>query len=145
MAGKKTEIITERKGPHLMRSLLVDGALASWVTIIDHKIRIGRASMLMGGIGGVNTKVEHRRRGHMRRLMADSVRFMQERGYVFSMLFGIENFYQKFGYEVSLPEYRMTMQTRDAKRAGDLPFCRRYSVRLARPADFPAICLIHNR
>ncbi|MDP6381283.1 MAG: GNAT family N-acetyltransferase, partial [Phycisphaerae bacterium] len=141
---KKIEITTERREDGWRRRLLVGGKAASSVSIVDHTIRIGTSRFRMGGIGSVKTDSRHRLKGHMRKLMEDSVRFMQDRGYVFSMLFGIENFYHKFGYEVSLPEYRMTMQTRDAERAGNLAGCSGYRVRRARVGEFPTICRIHN-
>lgn len=99
------------------RELLVDGECASRLWVVDHEIRLMGAHVSMGGIAGVRTEPEHRKKGYMRRLMSDTVDYMTERGYAVSMLFGIPDFYNKFGYLPALPEHHATIATRDAERA----------------------------
>ena len=58
----------------------------------------------MGGIAGVDTNEEHRNKGYSRRVMEDCTAFMTENGFDVAMLFGIPNFYPKFGYATVIPE-----------------------------------------
>ncbi|MFO7959312.1 MAG: GNAT family N-acetyltransferase [Candidatus Brocadiia bacterium] len=113
----KTDIHTEDNGRRHKRELLVDGEHASRLWVVDHKVRLAGTRVSMGGIAGVRTEPEHRKKGYMRRLMSDTVAYMTERGYAVSMLFGIPDFYNKFGYLPALPEHHATIATRDAERA----------------------------
>ena len=85
--------------------------------VIDLPMRIGDAAMRMAGIADVYTEREHRMKGHMRYLYEDTLTYMTEQGYDVSMLFGIPDFYTKFGYAVCLPQCSFTIKTRDAEAA----------------------------
>jgi len=111
------EIRTEDHGRRHRRELLLDGDCVSWLWVIDRDIRLAGRHVSMGGIGGVHTEPEHRNKGYMRRLMTDTVDYMTDRGYAVSMLFGIPDFYNRFGYLPALPEHHATIPTRDAERA----------------------------
>ncbi|MGD8237007.1 MAG: GNAT family N-acetyltransferase [Armatimonadota bacterium] len=99
--------LTPERSHH--RELMVDGESVSRLSIVDHEMRIGCATVRMGGIGGVHTDKEHRMRGYSRRVMTDSVEYMRENGFDVSLLFGIRNFYHKFGYITALAQHRLTM------------------------------------
>jgi predicted acetyltransferase len=103
--------------PRHRHELLVEGEPVSWLTIVDHDMRIGCAVVRMGGIGGVFTPEGERRKGYSRRVMEHSVRWMGENGYDVSMLFGIRDFYPKWGYISALASHRLTIGTRNAARA----------------------------
>src|SRR5215211_4927437 len=85
--------------------LQLDGRQASRVVIVPMLMRIGAAVVRMDGIGGVGTEEEFRNQGYSRRLMETAVQQMQQGDAVLSTLFGIQDFYQKFGYETTGPEY----------------------------------------
>ena len=124
--------------------LLLEGKHVSGLIINDLEARIGRAVVHMGGIGGVHTERKHRMKGYSRRVMEYSNQYMLKRGYDVSLLFGIPDFYQKFGFACCLPVYRLTLPTRLAEGArgsgsGGL------KVRRARKADFPRIRTLYNR
>ena len=70
----------------------------------EYQMRFGTAQLKMGGIAGVGTNEGYRNRGYSRRVMEDSTTFMTENGFDVAMLFGIPNFYPKFGYATVLPE-----------------------------------------
>ena len=78
--------------------VMVDGAVASSVVVVDRTIRIGHVHLKMGGIGDVSTRRAYRQHGYARKMLEDAVVFMREAGYHFSALFGIPDFYPKFGY-----------------------------------------------
>ncbi len=136
-------IRTQDKGRDHIRELLVDDQVASWLIVIDYTIRIGAAQVRMAGIGGVNTHKEHRMKGYMRALCEDTVAYIIREGYDVSMLFGISNFYDKFGYTSCLPEYSMTIQTRNAEKAEADTSA--YKMRLVEERDWDAVLALYNR
>jgi predicted acetyltransferase len=82
-------------------------------------------------------------KGYMRVLFEDTVRYMVDESYDCSMLFGIPNFYPKFGYAVCLPFAKVTIQTRDAELAKvDAKSC---TTRPIAPGDLPAIVDLYNQ
>ncbi len=74
------------------------GRLVSHWGVWGYRMRIGRAIVRCAGIGGVATDAEHRGRGHMARTAAHGVERLRARGYPLSVLFGIDDFYHRFGY-----------------------------------------------
>ncbi|MCJ7548342.1 MAG: GNAT family N-acetyltransferase [Anaerolineae bacterium] len=114
--------------------------------VIDYTMRIGTAEVRMAGIGGVHTEREHRMKGYMRGLFEETVTYMTDEGYDVSMLFGIANFYNKFGYATCVAQHRFTIKTRDAEAAGASAGARAPSPK-ARPIeskDMPAIVELYN-
>ncbi|MCZ6680535.1 MAG: GNAT family N-acetyltransferase [Candidatus Poribacteria bacterium] len=99
-------------------SLSIEGeADVSRLWIFAYEMRFGSALLRMGGIGGVGTNDEHRNQGFARHVMEDSTALMAEQGFDVAMLFGIRDFYPKFGYATTLPEVRVALNTADAREA----------------------------
>ncbi|MBN1250058.1 MAG: GNAT family N-acetyltransferase, partial [Anaerolineae bacterium] len=112
-------IKTVDEGRRHRRELWIDDdTQVADLSVIDYTMRIGTAEVRMAGIGGVYTEREHRMKGYMRHLFEDTVTYMAGEGYDVSMLFGISNFYNKFGYATCLANYRVSVKTRDAEAAG---------------------------
>ncbi len=88
----------------------VDGRIVSHIDVVDRQMRIGSCSVRMGGIGGVVTHPDYRKRNFARILMNECIDLMTSREFDVSMLFGIPNFYPKFGYVTSLFNYRCTLK-----------------------------------
>jgi len=123
--------------------LSLDGQHISGLIINDLQMRIGRTAVHMGGIGGVHTDREHRMKGYSRRVCEYANEYMLERGYDVSLLFGIQNFYHKFGFACCLPVYKLTLTTRIAEHvAGDRSGSAK--VRRARKAEFARVRSIYN-
>jgi hypothetical protein len=115
-------------------ALRLDGETVSELEVIDLTMRVGIAAVRMGGIGGVGTDKKHRKKGYARRVLENSSVWMEENGFDCAVLFGITDFYHKFGYAVCLPQCRVEVATRDAERAsGSL------GVRPFAPDDLPAV------
>ena len=112
--------------------LQLDGQQVSRVVIVPMLMRIGAAVVRMDGIGGVGTEEEFRNRGYSRRVMETAVEQMRRGDAALSTLFGIEDFYQKFGYETTGPEYTVVLPLAEACGANPLP-----SPRVAVPAPDP--------
>lgn len=77
---------------------LMDAGCVTHYGIWDYRMRIGSARVRVGGVGAVATHGDFRRRGLMDRTARASVEAMADQGYDMSILFGIPNFYHKFGY-----------------------------------------------
>lgn len=92
------------------------GEIAGGLRITTETIRLGEARLKMGGIGWVSTAPEHRRNGVADALLRDALRYMQHHGYHVSMLFGIPNYYTRFGYTTCLAEHFVTVPVEDIPR-----------------------------
>ena len=109
---------------------LMDGDKSvSRLFVFDLRMNIGGAWARCGGIGGVETSRDHRMHGCGRRLLEESVTWMRQEGYHLSALFGIPNFYYRFGYAPGLVESEASVATRQAETAP-----RRYAVRIGAAA-----------
>ena len=127
---------------HQRELRLDDDTKVSWLGVIDFPMRIGTAEVRMAGIGGVHTAREHRKQGHMRTLFEDTVTYMTDQGYDITLLFGIPNFYNKFGYASSMPDAHFTIATRDAEdAAGGVAGL---NTRPVEPEDIPEIVKLYN-
>lgn len=116
------------------------GRLITHFGVWGYLMRIGVARVRAGGIGMVATDGEHRRRGLMARTVRASMAAMRDLGYDLSLLFGLEDFYDKFGYVRAWSDTIWTV------RAGDLPAeGRDIQVRRFRPSYRPDIDGIYNR
>lgn len=78
-------------------------------------MRIGAAVVRMDGIGGVGTDEAYRNRGYSRRVMERALETMRAGDAAISTLFGIQDFYQRFGYEPSGPEYTVVAPFQDVQ------------------------------
>ena len=83
-------------------------------------MRIGRAVVRVGGIGAVSTHGEMRKRGLMAQTATASIEAMRREGYDLSLLFGISDFYPRFGYVRAWADNRYVAQVRDLP-TGRLP------------------------
>ena len=141
------KITTHDEGRDHKRELWIEGEEKSvchlWV--IDFAMRIGITTVRMAGIGGVYTERAHRKKGYMRHLYEDTVQYMTAEGYDVSMLFGIENFYTKFGYAPGLAAFECKVKTRDAEMAAGMAANEgTYITRPIGEADMPAVLDLYN-
>lgn len=140
------KITTHDDGREHKREMWIEGEEKSvcHLLVIEYAMRIGTVVVRMAGIGDVYTNREHRKKGYMRRLYEDTVHYMVTEGYDISMLFGIENFYTKFGYAPGLAGFECKVKTRDAEvAAANAPV----EASITRPigaADMPAVLDLYN-
>ena len=116
--------------------------------IIPLTISIGVARVRVDGIGGVETEEEYRGRGYARRVMEAALAQMggSEKPVLqdpaaLSFLFGISNFYEKFGYTQAGPWYSLHL----TELAGGDPLPEGWTVRPATPQDLAAIHALYER
>ena len=126
---------------------VLDGEQAVAVLrVIRLTMRLREALVPMAGIGDVRTHPAHRRQGHARRLFAATLEHMRRERYAVSLLFGISDFYWRFGYAPVLPEYDVSLTTRDAERLiASRPAAAAVAVRPGRPGDGPALLDLYTR
>jgi len=133
-------IIVERKGRRHNIQLLKGKETVSRLSIVDLRMRIGRAVVRMGDIAGLHTDPGHRMKGYARKVMEYSAQYMYEQGYDISILFGIRGFYRRFGYAPCLYEHKAIIATREAEEVAR----RKYKTRPLTKADIPAILEIYQ-
>ncbi|MFC1573372.1 GNAT family N-acetyltransferase [Candidatus Eisenbacteria bacterium] len=64
----------------------------------DYQTRVGSARLRTGGVGVVATHGDYRKQGIMSRTIRASIEAMRSAGYDITILFGIPDFYHRFGY-----------------------------------------------
>ncbi len=106
-----------REGGHWRVQCVLGGRPVSWLVINDLHWRIGSAIVRIGGIGGVGTLTEHRRRGYSRRCMDEAMALMEREHLPMAALFGIPDFYVKWGFAPVIPEPALAIATTDAAGA----------------------------
>ncbi len=132
MPETEMRVTEEEYGSH--HELLLDGQSVSGLSVIDRTMRIGASPVHMGGIGGVWTDRAHRNKGYARQVLEHSNVWMEAHDYDCATLFGIPDFYPKFGYAVCLPDCRVEVRTRNAERAALTLTARPFT-----PEDLPAL------
>ncbi|MSR84402.1 MAG: GNAT family N-acetyltransferase [Candidatus Latescibacteria bacterium] len=120
--------------------LVREGRSISRLWIVDVQMRIGVGVVKVGGIAGVGTDRQYRNQGLASRVLEASLALMLREGYEVSMLFGIPDFYHRFGFATCIPEHNLRLDTRDAERAA-----KQLRLRLYRKADRAAIIRLYNR
>jgi len=122
------------------RVALLDGEIAGALRISTETVRLGEARLKMGGLGCVTTAPHHRHKGVARTLLSQSLAYMRRHGYHVSMLFGIPNFYHRFGFAVTLAEYAIVVSAAEAATPGPHSL----KTRPAKPGDIRALQKLHN-
>lgn len=124
-----------------VRIALHEGRIVGALRVIDVPLRIGQARLHAGGIGWVSTDKHKRGQGICAALMADAHDYMQQKGFELSLLFGIPNLYQRFGYISAIPERSVRIQL------ADLPheLVGSCTHRMFHEEDVPAILEIYDR
>ena len=92
---------------------LIDGRIVTHYGVWGYDMRIGAARVRVGGIAGVATHADSRKHGLMAKTAAATIEAMSQAGYDMTVLFGIPNFYHRFGYVRAWPHRRWTVKTND--------------------------------
>ena len=87
-----------------------DGNMMSTFSISDYQIHFDGSSCKMGGIGGVATLPQYRRKGGIRACFCEALPEMYRQGYDFSYLYPFSTgYYRKFGYEACVQKYAVSV------------------------------------
>ncbi len=95
------------------RCLVLDGRVVSYIKIVPKRMYLGRALLKMAGVAGVSTDPDHRRKGYNRALFRDTIEFIRKDGYDLSILYGIPDYYHRYGYESVMTGHIVTMTPRE--------------------------------
>jgi len=89
--------------------LQIGNLVVSKATIIPRLMRIGRSVVRVDGIGGVETHEQYRHKGYARRVLTEAVNKMKSGDAALSILWGIPNFYHRFGFVSAIPAHIMSL------------------------------------
>lgn len=113
---------------------------ASSLILFDYEFTYNTAVLRMGGIAGVQTAKEFRNQGFASKLMKATIDWMAQEQYDCSFLYGIPDFYWRYGYATVLTHG----STRVLVRSGELAPKGEFRVREMRKSDIPAIRQLYN-
>ncbi len=82
---------------------LIDGQIVTHWGVWDYRMRIGLETLRVAGVGAVATDGFRHGQGLMRRTIEAALDRMRKADYDLSVLYGISNFYHKFGYTQAWP------------------------------------------
>jgi hypothetical protein len=120
--------------------LVLSGRRVSSCRIVPLRLRIGAAVVRMDGIGEVKTDEEHRHRGFARRVMSHALRRMGAGDAALTMLYGIMDFYPKFGYITVGPDSRISLPPLDEE-----PLLEGYHARPFSSADLAGVQHLYDQ
>ncbi len=120
--------------------LFENGKSISRLWIAERQMRIGSSVVKLGGIAGVGTDSQYRKRGLASQVLTASLALMQREGYDASFLYGIPDFYHQFAFVTCMPQHNLELSTRAAERAE-----KRLKMRAARLGDYKAIARLYNK
>lgn len=87
--------------PEQIWGIFEEGELSAKLSLLPLQVYVQGKTISMGGIAGVATWPESRRQGHVSRLLAHTLRTMNESGQILSFLHPfLIPFYRNFGWEV---------------------------------------------
>ena len=92
---------------------MIGDRVVSHYGVWDYQMRIGTSRVRVGGIGAVGTDGDVRKQGLMSRTARAALEAMRERGYDMTILFGIPDFYDRFGYVPAWHETTLFVHTWD--------------------------------
>ncbi|MGA9226581.1 MAG: GNAT family N-acetyltransferase, partial [Mesobacillus sp.] len=104
---------------HRLLGIFEGEELASKLHILSLSIKLGEIDWKMGGIAGVATYPEHRRKGYVNALMKKSLEVMNKEGNIVSFLHPFDiHFYRRYGWEI-ISDYRtVQIEKKDLKSVG---------------------------
>lgn len=119
---------------------LLDGRIAAHWGVIGYTMRIAGARVRVGGVTCVVTHGEYRKRGLMPPTGRASIEAMRAAGYDVTMLFGIDDYYDRFGYVNAWAEQDWFVRTSDLPSERPRAALRRFS-----PRDMDGLKTLYDR
>jgi predicted acetyltransferase len=111
-----------------------------------YTMRVAGVGLPMAGVADVVTHPAHRGKRYGEQMLRAAVARMRDERYPISILFGVPDFYHRFGYAPVLPQYAVNLATRDAERIGASSGARpAAAVRPTRPEDAPALLALYDQ
>lgn len=135
------ELRWSRVGARWRLELHVEGETVSELTLLRTNRRFGKAVITSGGLASIRTQEKWRRRGYARRLIDAAHEAMAQRKYAISVLYGIPDMYERFGYATveSVPQLQIELSELLPLRT------RGRAVRKSKAADAPGLARLYNK
>lgn len=121
LSEKEFQLKKKETESHCVFGSYEDGHLAAKVHTIPLEVFIQGKIFKMGGVAGVATWPEFRRKGHVKELLRKSLEEMKKQGQVISFLhpFSIP-FYRKYGWELIFEQKISRIPVTDLKKKWDI-------------------------
>ncbi len=101
IAEDEVQARKEKLKKHHITGIWDGESLAAKLHIIPLKVLIGGVPWEMGGVAGVATYPEYRRRGYVKQLLIEALKNMKDSGQIVSLLHPFDiGFYRQFGWEL---------------------------------------------
>jgi predicted acetyltransferase len=112
LSKERLEQMKNKYEKHDVFGAIENGKLVSKLHVISHQTLIEEKEVKMGGIAGVATWPEERRKGSVKELLIHSLRVMKENQQAISYLHPFKiSFYRKFGWEVAFYHKRYHLES----------------------------------
>ena len=85
--------------------------------VFDLTMRFGCGQLRVAGVGAVTSHPDWQGRGIMKRLAGAAVDGLAGEGYHASLLYGIPNFYDRFGYVTAWPDMEWRVESQELPSA----------------------------
>ncbi len=119
---------------------LLDGKVITHFGVWRIAMRMGSATVQCAGVGMVATHGDYHKRGLMAATIPEALSAMKDEGYALSLLFGIPDYYDRFGY------VRAWSPTNYIVKREDLPFKKPiHRVSKIKPVQREELVAIYNR
>lgn len=106
---------------HELFGILDEQKLAAKLHLVPLEVYIGEQKYKMGGIAGVATYPEYRRKGYVKELLQHTLKTMKDEGYSMSMLHPFSvSFYRKYGWELYTDRLVYTLTKHDLMKHADV-------------------------
>lgn len=106
--------VFKKVSKHQIYGIYEDDILAAKLHLIPLTTYLGEQMFKMGGIAGVATYPEYRRRGYVNELLTYTLETMKAQGFTVSMLHPFDvSFYRKYGWELFSNRLKTVLQQAD--------------------------------
>ncbi|RFB18063.1 GNAT family N-acetyltransferase [Bacillus sp. HNG] len=114
VSEEQQEAIFKKLKKHQIYGIYENTLLAAKFHLIPLTTYVGEQSFKMGGIAGVATYPEYRRRGYVKELLTYALDTMKKQGFTVSMLHPFDvSFYRKYGWELFSNRLKTVFQRSD--------------------------------
>ncbi|MCL7748135.1 GNAT family N-acetyltransferase [Halalkalibacter alkaliphilus] len=114
------ERIEQMKKHHQVIGVVEDEKLIAKLHFLPFEVYIGEKKITMGGIAGVATYPEYRRKGLVKGMLTHILEKMKTEGYLISMLYPFSvPFYREYGWELFANRLSVSMKKSDLRFQGE--------------------------
>jgi predicted acetyltransferase len=114
--------LQKMKKHHQLFGIVEEEELVAKLHFLPLKINLGEKTLKMGGIAGVATYPEHRRKGYVKKMLIHILEKMKQEGYSVSMLYPFSvPFYREYGWELFSDKLTASLTKSDLQFQAEVP------------------------